>query len=90
MAPNAVTTGHCQIQTEAWGRCSHLSSVDLGRALIGIVRAKPLESLELLHFTIPKNELKSHVFPFKLQHKNNSNRLSNLLLDHLSFTVAAN
>ena len=28
---------------------------------------------ELLHFTIPKNELKSHVFPFKLQYKNNSN-----------------
>ena len=31
------------------------------------------EVIELLHFTIPKNELKSHVFPFKLQYKNNSN-----------------
>ena len=56
----------------------------------GLWGAKPLEALQFLHFTIPQNELKSHVFPFKLQYKNNSNRLSNLLLDHLSFTVAAN
>ena len=48
------------------------------------------EAMELLHFTIPQNKLKSQVFPFKLQYKNNSNRLSNLLQDHLSFTVAAN
>ena len=41
------------------------------------------------HFTMPQNELKSHVFPFKLQNKIVI-VLSNLILDHLSFTVVAN
>ena len=42
------------------------------------------EAPEVLHFTIPKNELKSHVFPFELQSKNKM--LYNPLLDNLSFT----
>ena len=71
MVPNAVTTGHyCQIQLRPAGAVTPLPLVDPGQSPDCGCRG---EALELLHFTIPKNELKSHVFPIKLQYKNNSN-----------------
>ena len=70
MAPNAVTKGHCQIQLRSGGAVAPLSLVDLGQIPDCGCGG---EALYLLHFTTPKIELKSHVFPFKLQYKNNSN-----------------
>ena len=55
---------------------------------LGVVGAR--KAPEVLHFTIIKNELKGTFFLFNCSIKTTVIVLSNPLLDHLSFTVAAN
>ena len=66
MAPNAVTTGHCQIHLKPGGAVTPFPLVDPGQRSDWGCGG---EALEFLPFTIPKNELKSHIFSFKLQYK---------------------
>ena len=73
VAPDAVTTGHCQIHLRPGGAVTPLPLVDPGQSPDWGCGGEVPGSPRLLHFTIPKNELKSHVVSFKLQYKSNSN-----------------
>ena len=90
MAPETMTTGHCQIQLKPGGAVTPFPSVDPEQSFGGVVGAKPPEALKVLHFTIPKNELKATFFLLNCSIKTIVIVLSHSLLDHLSFRVAAN
>ena len=56
----AMTEGHCQTSWESGSAVS--PPADQGRALVGVLGAKPPGAPEIFHFLSPENGLETHAF----------------------------